>query len=88
METLKLNKLLLALTLGALTVAGTADAKLIHRWDPAALAQGKFQPIKTAFVKKEGAKQSASRQEGKRRVVRIHYNGKLSSEPELLAKSE
>ena len=36
-----------------LAFSGTANAKFIGRWDPAAYAQGKFEIQKTAFVQKE-----------------------------------
>ena len=35
-----------------LAFSGTANAKFIGRWDPAAYAQGKFEIQKTAFVQK------------------------------------
>ena len=36
-----------------LAASAAANAKIVHRWSPEALAQGKFVAEKTAFVRKE-----------------------------------
>ena len=59
-----------------LAFSGTANAKFIGRWDPAAYAQGKFEIQKTAFVQKEPVVEKIQI-ESKHILVKVDYTGKI-----------
>lgn len=81
-----MKKAIVLLALGTLTLAGAVNAKIIHRWDPVQLAQGKFVPVKSAFVKKEEIQLTNINVENKHILVKIDYTGKLFTEPRMLAR--
>lgn len=68
-----------------LAASATANAKIVHRWSPEALAQGKFVAEKTAFVRKD-VKQEGIQVENKHILVKVDYTGKLFQEPYMVAK--
>lgn len=68
-----------------LAASAAANAKIVHRWSPEALAQGKFVAEKTAFVRKE-VKQEGIQVENKHILVKVDYTGKLFHEPYMVAK--
>ncbi len=69
-----------------LAASAAANAKIVHRWSPEALAQGKFVAEKTAFVRKEVKQGGGIRVENKHILVKVDYTGKLFQEPYMVAK--
>lgn len=69
-----------------LAASAAANAKIVHRWSPEALAQGKFVAEKTAFVRKEVKQGGGMQVENKHILVKVDYTGKLFQEPYMVAK--
>lgn len=69
-----------------LAASAAANAKIVHRWSPEALAQGKFVAEKTAFVRKEVKQGGGIQVENKHILVKVDYTGKLFQEPYMVAK--
>lgn len=69
-----------------LAASAAANAKIVHRWSPEALAQGKFVAEKTAFVRKEVKQGGRIQVENKHILVKVDYTGKLFQEPYMVAK--
>lgn len=69
-----------------LAFSGTANAKFIGRWDPAAYAQGKFEIQKTAFVQKEPVVEIIQI-ESKHILVKVDYTGKIFRKGYAFAKN-
>lgn len=63
----------------------SANAKMVHRWDPNALAQGKFVVQKSAIAAKQEQK-AAEPLKDKRILVKIDYTGKLIKKAVEVAK--
>ena len=80
---MKLKILLLAVVMTGFSFS--ASAKIVHRWDPQSLSQGKFVVEKTAFIRKE-AFEPSYQIESKHILVKVDYTGKLFLKKTMFAK--
>ena len=66
-------------------ISFSADAKMIHRWDPNALAQGKFVVQKSALATKQERKVAGPLKD-KHVIIKVDYTGKLIKKTVNVAK--